>query len=89
MVPIWALNLIPFVKRYVGHFLIYLFIGLILFGSFFATYQYGWRKGYSQCAKDRPTYGNVGTVINQQGKLFKWFGIDFEAPFGIQFKVGH
>lgn len=87
--PIWLINVLPLVWRFLKHFAIYLTIATFLFGVPFVSYQYGWRKGYSQCAKDRPTYGSVGTVINQQGKLFKWFGIDFEAPFGIQFRVGH
>jgi len=34
----------------------------VIVGIPWVAYEKGKTKGYSLCAKDRPTYGNVGTV---------------------------
>lgn len=73
--PVWLINLIPIAWRFLKHFAVYLIMGVILFAPSYISYQYGWRKGYSCCAKDRPTYGNVGTVVNKTGVDFKWAGV--------------
>lgn len=49
-------------------------------------YNIGYKKGYSQALTDHPQ--NVGTLINNQGKVFRWLGIDLEL-LGIQIKAGH
>lgn len=85
--PIWLLNLIPILWRWLKHFAIYLLIALVLFGVPYLGYQYGWRKGYSQCTKDNPTYGHVGQVINNAGVQFRYAGaylklLIFDIKFG-------
>jgi hypothetical protein len=61
------------VKRTVSVILV---IAILVLPPIF-SYQYGYRKGYSQCAKDNPTYGSVGTVVNNAEKEFKAIGIRF------------
>jgi hypothetical protein len=50
-------------------------------------YNEGYKKGYSQALTDHPQYGNVGTVNNMQGDMFKYIGVDFEL-LGLQIKLG-
>jgi hypothetical protein len=40
----------------------------VLVGAPWFAYEKGKTKGYSMCAKDRPTYGQVGTVIESDPK---------------------
>jgi hypothetical protein len=75
--PIWLLTFLPIAWRWFKHLVIYLIILLIIVGPPFISYQYGWRKGYSQCSKDNPTYGTVGQVVNYHNGKKTLIGIWF------------
>ncbi len=66
------------VKRTVSVILVLVF----LIGVPWVAYEKGRAKGYSQCAKDRPTYGSVGTVNQADPKdvpftIFRFTKIGF------------
>ena len=73
LLKIWA-----FAKKYA----VYLLVALTLLSSVYFIYQKGYSRGYSrgyaQCTKDRPTYGNVGTVNNLGETDLKAFGVIFK-----------
>lgn len=56
-------------------------IGLLLFSIPYTIYSKGYNvgysKGYAKAIADRPTYGNVGTVVNTPADEFKILGIRF------------
>ncbi len=64
-------------KRFAGVIL----IGLLLIGGPYLIYRKGYNqgftKGYARAIIDRPTYGNVDTVINQQPDRDKTLGLIF------------
>jgi hypothetical protein len=45
-----------------------LLVLVIVVGGPWIAYEKGKTKGYASCAKDRPTYGSVGTVVNADPK---------------------
>jgi hypothetical protein len=99
--PVWLLSLLskfglPILKaiwhaitRFWSVFLVGLVILTILM-KFHAIkldqYNIGYKAGYSQALTDHPQ--TVGTIYNNQGKVFKWLGVDLEL-LGIQIKAGH
>ena len=42
-------------------------------------YNRGYKRGYAGAIKDRPTYGQVGTVVNNSEEPFKIMGITFNV----------
>lgn len=65
------------IKRFTGVIL----VGVLLIGLPYLVYHKGYTRGYSKgyavAIKDRPTYGNVGTVINERQEEFKAVGLTF------------
>lgn len=74
-------------KRFAGIILIAVLIIGLPYLVYHKGYSVGYPKGYAQCAKDRPTYGNVGTVINKQPDEFKAIGLTFSI-WKLRLKLG-
>lgn len=83
--PIWLLPLIGklasalwhAVLRFWSVFLVAAIIAIILlrFHNFKSDiYNLGYKKGYTQCGIDHPTYGSVGTVVNNSNGNYKYIG---------------
>ena len=74
-------------KRFAGVIL----VGVLLVGLPYVmchkAYSVGYSKGYAQCAKDRPTYGSVGTVINKVQEDFKALGLTLNV-WKLKLKLG-
>lgn len=70
--PIWLLDFIWHnLKRFIG----VITIAAIIFIMIYVPFKQGYAKGYAKAVLDRPTYGNVGTVINTQNTDYKFAGI--------------
>ncbi len=75
--PLWLLNLIPVIWRFLKHFGIYLLLAVLLVGGPYLLY----RKGYNDGWKKRicpPSYNveSGGQVINNYKEDdFKWLGV--------------
>ncbi len=83
----YILKFWSFAKKYAVYIL--LVSSLLLSVISFSNYRFnaGYKKGYAACAKDRPTYGSVGTVNNLGETDLKAFGIIFKLWF-IRLKLG-
>ena len=73
--PIWLLNLLPLLWHAIKRFASVLFIGAAIFILIYVPYKQGYHKGYAAAIKERPTYGNVGTVVNQPAEAYKLVGL--------------
>lgn len=62
-------------RRFAGVIL----IAVVLIGGPYLLYRKGYNKGYqtgyAQAIKERPTYENVGTVINEAPNGYKILGV--------------
>lgn len=74
-------------KRFAGVIL----IGVLIIGLPYLVYHKGYTRGYSKgyaaAIKDRPTYGNVGTVINERQEEFKAAGVTLQV-WKIKLRLG-
>ncbi len=88
----WLLQLLPIIwhniKRFAGVILVAIFLVGVPYLVYNKAYQRGYSKGYAQCAKDRPTYGSVGSVTNIAEGDFRYAGIYLKLLF-LKFKIGH
>ena len=71
----WFLQAWVFLKKY--RVIILVASTEILSVLSFSNYRFnaGYKRGYATCAKDRPTYGTVGTVNNLGETDLKAIGI--------------
>jgi len=76
--PIWLINFIPYLWKFLKHWGVYILITLILVGGPYLLYRKGFNDGY----KDKvcpPTYqvgeGGVANTYNYNSEDFKWLGI--------------
>jgi len=74
-------------KRFASVILVTVLLIGIPYFVYNKAYQRGYSKGYAQCAKDRPTYGSVGSVTNISEADFKYAGIYFKLLF-LRLKLG-
>ncbi len=74
-------------KRFAGVILIAVFCAGVPYLVYNKGYSKGYSKGYAQCAMDRPTYSNVGTVTNNADDGLKKLGFIFKFFF-IKLKIG-
>lgn len=75
-------------KRFAGVILVGVLVIGLPYIVYNKAYSRGYSKGYAQCAKDRPTYGSVGSVTNISDGIFKYAGAYFKLLF-INLKIGH
>lgn len=75
------------IKRFAGVLLIAVLLIGIPYLVYHKGYSQGYSKGYAQAVKDRPTYGNVGTVINDHKDEFKAIGMTFNI-WKLKLKLG-
>jgi len=63
------------IRRFAGVIL----IAVVLIGGPYLLYRKGYNKGYqagySAAIKERPTYGQVGTVVNEAPDGYKILGV--------------
>ncbi|MFA5150644.1 MAG: hypothetical protein WC433_07030 [Candidatus Omnitrophota bacterium] len=90
----WWLAVLPILKKiwaFIQKYAIYFLIGSVLASSVYFVYHKGYTRGYSkgyaQCAKDRPTYGTVGTVNNLGETDLRAVGIILKLWF-LRLKLG-
>ena len=74
-------------KRFAGVILIGVVIVGVPYLVYNKAYTRGYSKGYAQCAKDRPTYGSVGSVTNVSNGDFKYLGATLKLLF-IKLRIG-
>ena len=63
------------IARTLGVVLILTLIFSVPYMVYSKGYSVGYSKGYAKATTDRPTYSDVGTVINQPANDFRILGI--------------
>ncbi len=81
MIPVIATSILDIFlhnfKRFAGVILIAVLVIGLPYLVYHKGYTRGYPAGYAQAIKDRPTYGNVGTVVNEHQEEFKAVGVTF------------
>lgn len=92
--PIWLIQFLPYVWRFLKHWGVYILITIVLVGGPYLLYRHGYnigyKAGYTQGVKDHPSYtvGAGGVVNNYNDQNYKLFGIKFKLLF-IDLKGGY
>jgi hypothetical protein len=78
-------------KHQIGRTIGVALVGLLLFSipyTIFAKgHSVGYSKGYAKAIADRPTYANVGTVVNAPADEFKLLGVRLNV-WKLKLKLG-
>ena len=78
--PVWLLNLIPYIWKFLKHWGVYILITLILVGAPYLLYRYGYNKGWKEkiCP---PTY-----TIGAGGQVHNHYNADDYKIIGVKVK---